>query len=39
MAHFDFSIDSLQDSASIANAVYENIVPKNGINITGTSAA
>lgn len=39
MAHFNFSIDSLQDSASIANAVYENIVPKNGINITGTSAA
>ena len=39
MAYFNFSIDDLQDSSTLASAIANNIVPKNGINILATSTA
>ena len=30
MSYFDISIDSLQNSETFANAIADNIVPKNG---------
>jgi hypothetical protein len=39
MSYFDISIDSLQNSETFANAIADNIVPKNGKNIIGTTTA
>lgn len=39
MSYFDISIDSLQNSETLANAISDNIVPKNGKNIIGTTTA
>lgn len=39
MSFFDFSIDNFSDSETISNAISNNIVPKDGINIVATSTA
>lgn len=39
MSFFDFSIDNFTDSNSISSAISNNIVPKDGINIVGTTTA
>jgi len=39
MSFFDFSIENFTDSNTIANAISDNIVPKDGINIIGTTTA
>jgi hypothetical protein len=39
MSYFDISIENLQNSETLSNAIADNIVPKNGKNILATTTA